>query len=231
MLCIIICTILTVTYWNYTDAIGWGVSFRDSNSLHSLAFKVTFVQYWNWLRHMNGLSVFRYGFFIHADIRHSFTIPKGLLLVLYSNGLAKVSVNVTYPWPWYLPSRICLNTPPSTCPSKPFYLEFLGATDGRSSAAPFHEYSPLGGVFFGGVVVVSLDLFDLSFGHCLTNRCSLLGRIPYSTCPSNPFLSWVPRSYRRKSQSTTLFPSTLLSEGRQRCLTRPAVLCSPACVR
>ena len=42
-------------------------------------------------------------------------------------------------------------------------------------------------MFFGGVVVVSLDLFDLSFGHCLTNRCSLLGRIPYSTCPSKPF--------------------------------------------
>ena len=29
---------------------------------------------------------------------------------------------------------------------------------------------------------MSLDLFDLSFGHCLTNGCSLLDRIPYSTC-------------------------------------------------
>ena len=51
---------------------------------------------------------------------------------------------------------------------------------------------------------MSLDLFDLSFGHCLTNRCSLLDRIPYSTCPSHRFIL-SSSELRKKGPSTAPF--------------------------
>ena len=108
----------------------------------------------------------------------------------------------------------CLNTPPHTCPSNSVIVRgSLGATVGRASAAPFPDYS-LGGVFSGGVIVLSLALLICPLGHCLTNSSSLLSRIPYSTWPSLPvFYPRVPRSYGREVEVRHLFPSTLLSVG------------------
>ena len=62
----------------------------------------------------------------------------------------------------------------------------LGATVGRISAAPFPRVLSWVGCFSGGVVVVSLAFLICPLGHCPTNTCSLLSRIPYSTWPSLP---------------------------------------------
>ena len=147
--CIILCAILTVTCCIYY-AIGWGVSFCESISLCSIAFKSNFhsvlKQCSKWLRHMKDLSVFRYGFFFHAN--PTFVLQYlGPLSVLYSNGLVRYPSPWHCPWPRYLPSRLP-SSPPSTCPSNSVTPRFYyGITVGRASAAPFPEYF-LGGVFF-----------------------------------------------------------------------------------
>ena len=160
---------------NYTDAIGWGVSlwirFTVIHSFQSnfrSVLKLTQAHEWPirvsmWI-------------FLSCYIRHSFTIPKGLLLVLYSNGLAR------YLSLWLVRGHDTCQVGFALIPRLVLVLQTpllswgsLGATVGRASAAPFPEYSPLGGVFSGGVIVVSLDLFDLSFGS-LPDKQLLIAR-------------------------------------------------------
>ena len=93
---------------NYTDAIGWGVSFCESKFTVIHSFQSNFHSVLKWLMHMKVLSRVLTWIFLSCYIRHSFTIPKGLLSVLYSNGLARYPSPWHCPWPWYLPSRICL---------------------------------------------------------------------------------------------------------------------------
>ena len=89
--------------------------------------------------------------FLSCYIRHSFTIPKGLLLVLYSNGLAR------YPSPWLVRGHDTCQVGFALIPRLVLVLQtpllswgFLGATVGRASTAPFPRVLSRWGVFWRG---------------------------------------------------------------------------------
>ena len=124
--------------------------------------------------------------FLSCYIRHSFTIPKGLLSVLYSNGLARYPSPWHCPWPWYLPSRICLRTRLVLVLQTPLFRGSPWSYGRKDKCGTFSRVLSWVGCFSGGVVVVSLALLICPLGHCPTNICSLLSRIPYSTWPSLP---------------------------------------------
>ena len=178
------------------------MSFCESHSLLSIAFKVTFVQYkkdsGTW---MNSPSV-HLGLFSHANIRHSFTIPMGQLLVLYSNGLAR------YPSMWLIRGHDTYQVGFALIPRLalvPFFTSIFSEPRLRGSmCGTFSQVFSRWGVFWQGQSNEPCPI-DLSFGHCLTNRCSLLDRIPYSTCPSHRFSQVFSRSYGRKVKVRHLF--------------------------
>ena len=134
--------------------------------------------------HESSLPCHWYGFFFHAmsDIRLQYLGP---LSVLYSNGLARYPSPWHCPWPWYLPSRICLRPRLVLVLQTPLFRGSTWSYGRKDKCAPSPGYS-LGEVFSGGVVVMSLAFLICPLGHCPTNTCSLLSGIPYSTWPSLP---------------------------------------------
>ena len=150
--------------------------------------------------------------FLSCYIRHLFTIPKGLLSVLYSNGLARYPSPWHCPWPWYLPSRICLRPRLVLVLQTPLFRVIPRSYGRKDKCGTFSRVLSWVGCFSGGVVVVSLAYLICPLGHCPTNTCSLLSRIPYSTWPSLPlYIRGSPWSYGREVEVRHLPPSTLFS--------------------
>ena len=148
---------------NYTDAIGWGVSFCESKFTVIHSFQSNFRSVLKWLRHMKVLSRVLTWIFLSCYIRHSFTIPKGhcpyctqmaLLGIRHRDivrGHDTYQVGFAFVPASYLSFKLRYSEVP------------LGATVGRISAAPFPEYSLGWGVFWRGRSSEP-RIFDLSFG-------------------------------------------------------------------
>ena len=123
-------------------------------------FQSNFRSVLKWLRHMNDLSVFRYWFFFHSisDIRLQY------LRALYSNGLAR------YPSPWLVRGYDTCQVGFAFVPrlvlvlQTPLFRVIPRSYGRKDKCGTFSRVLSWVGCFSGGVVVVSLALFDLSFG-------------------------------------------------------------------
>ena len=133
---------LCYTDWyllNYTDAIGWDVSFCESKFTVIHSFQSNFRSVLKWLRHMKVLSRVLTWIFLSCYIRHSFTIPKGhcpyctqmaLLGIRHRDivrGHDTYQVGFAFVPASYLSFKLRYSEVP------------LGATVGRISAAPSPE--------------------------------------------------------------------------------------------
>ena len=135
---------------------------------------------------------------------------QGPLSVLYSNGLARYPSPWHCPWPRYLPSRICLRPRLILVLQIPLFLGSPWSYGRKDKFGTFSRVLSWVGCFSGGVIVVSLAFLICPLGHCPTNTCSLLSRIPYSTWPSLLlYIRGSPWSYGREVEVRHLPPSTL----------------------
>ena len=130
--------------------------------IHS--FQSNFRSVLKWLRHMNDLSVFRYGFFFHAisDIRLQYLraycsyCTQMALLGIRHRDIVRGHDTCQVGFAFVPRLVLVLQTP---------LFRVIPRSYGRKDkCGTFSRVLSWVGCFSGGVVVVSLALFDLSFG-------------------------------------------------------------------